>query len=358
MDYDNPINILLRDLQLYLLLDNMVRHKKGPQRHGQRHGHGSIESEGSEGQPTTSRPAFKAACWDFAQCHPKKCSGRKLMNQGLMRELAVGHRFPGVVISPKAKQVISPADSELLGRFGVAVVECSWAQLKEVPWNRIGGSCERILPYLVAANTINYGKPWRLNCAEALAATFFICGHAGWAEEILASFPYGEAFLQINSTVLRKYAACSSEEEVREVEAAWLQRLEREYNESRMDGDAGQDPWIEGNTNRKPIGLPDEDTDQEAEEDEDGSEIIEEEDETTLSEDTEAESKSSISLHEVLSNDHRGTVPVQPEDGYDEEEEMAELRRRVLASRPFPCDWVKKQTQQGRIQSRNLAEQQ
>lgn len=99
---------------------------------------------------------------------------------------------------PNARTTISPADRELLERYGSAVVECSWARVKEVPFAKIGGKCERLrglffsiafaqifvltlftVPYLVAANSVNYGKPWRLNCAEALAASFYICGTSG-----------------------------------------------------------------------------------------------------------------------------------------------------------------------------------
>ena len=82
---------------------------------------------------------------------------------------------------------MSPADKEILESYGAAVVECSWARIEEVPMSRIGGRCERLrnhyssnklkeVPYLVATNPVNYGKPWRLNCVEALAAAFSICG--------------------------------------------------------------------------------------------------------------------------------------------------------------------------------------
>jgi pre-rRNA-processing protein TSR3 len=66
------------------------------------------------------------------------------MHFGLMRELAIGQKFAGVVISPNAKKILSPADRELLEQFGAAVVECSWVRVKEVPWSRIGGRCERL----------------------------------------------------------------------------------------------------------------------------------------------------------------------------------------------------------------------
>ena len=93
-----------------------------------------------------------------------------------------------------------------------------------MPFNRIGGPNQRLLPYLVAANPTNYGRPWRLNCVEALAACFFICGHREWAEEILATFSYGPSFIDINETVLKKYAACKDEEEVKKAEEEWLSR--------------------------------------------------------------------------------------------------------------------------------------
>ncbi|RMZ91104.1 hypothetical protein DV736_g1654, partial [Chaetothyriales sp. CBS 134916] len=228
----------------------MVRHKKD--------GHGAKSKKYTAGTRHTPRTApretgldtdrgfekapFKAACWDFGHCDAKRCSGKRLMHFGMMRELAVGQKFPGVVISPNAKKVVSPADRELLEQFGAAVVECSWARVKEVPWSRIGGKCERILPYLVAANTVNYGKPWRLNCVEALAACFYICGKEEWAELVLQHFTYGKAFLEINGQLLGRYKKCKDEEEVKQTEERWLKKLEKEYADSRERQD-DKDVW-------------------------------------------------------------------------------------------------------------------
>jgi pre-rRNA-processing protein TSR3 len=43
------------------------------------------------------------------------------------------------------------------------------------------------VPFLIATNPVNYGKPWRLNCVEALAAGFYITGHDDWAEVLYVS---------------------------------------------------------------------------------------------------------------------------------------------------------------------------
>ncbi|PNY29475.1 Ribosome biogenesis protein TSR3 [Tolypocladium capitatum] len=245
----------------------MVRHKKDLAGRGKKSGfrRGASrapprrhDDDSAEASSSSSRPAFQAACWDLGHCDPKRCSGKRLMKLGLMRELHMGQRHNGVIITPNGKQVISPADRDLMDQFGAAVVEASWARTEEIPWNKVGGKCERLLPYLVAANTVNYGKPWRLNCVEALAAAFYICGHADWAEQVLAPFSYGPSFLEINASVLRRYAACADEADVKKTEAAWMERLEREYAESReQDND---DMWTSGNTNRKTL-VPSDDDD-------------------------------------------------------------------------------------------------
>lgn len=257
------------------------------------------------------------------------------MKLGLMRDLHIGQKHSGVIISPNAKHTISPADKELMEQFGAAVVECSWARVKEVPWSKIGGKCERLLPYLVAANSVNYGKPWRLNCVEALGAAFCICGHPEWAEEVLSHFSYGKAFLEINSSLLKRYAACVDEADIKKAEEAWMARLEKEYADNRADEADGneRDLWKGGNANhRMPVSSDEEEDEEngsEEDNDEDGSadgiylgskpppkKVVEDTGET---EDAEKEDRDPFDISEDS----------------DDEEEMAELRRQVLASKPF-----------------------
>ncbi|KAJ5611741.1 Ribosome biogenesis protein TSR3 [Penicillium herquei] len=300
----------------------MVRHKKenfsrGGKKFSNPRSRPVPRDDGEEGA-TTSRPAFKAACWDMGHCDPKRCSGKRLMKLGLMRDLHIGQRFPGVIVSPNAKKVISPADKELMEQHGAAVVECSWVRVHEVPWSRIGGKCERLLPYLIAANTVNYGKPWRLNCVEALAACFCICGHQEWAEEILKNFSYGQAFLDINSELLKRYAACSTEADVKRTEEEWLAKIEQEYEDSRVEG--SNDIWTTGNTNRMPANGSD------GEDDESGEENSDEEEEDDEEEEEDKD-------------------PFAISDDSEEEEQMAEIRRKILNSKAFQNPEVPEKSQ-------------
>ncbi|KAF4567751.1 ribosome bioproteinsis protein tsr3 [Pleurotus pulmonarius] len=191
------------------------------------------EEEETEGEVRDVKIKVPVAMWDFDHCDPRRCSGKKLSRLGLIKELRVGSRFRGVVVSPKGTRVISPSDREIIENNGLAVVECSWARLEDVPFNKIASPNERLLPYLMATNPTNYGKPWRLNCVEALAAAFYITGFDEYAEKLLDGFGWGASFYKVNEPYIKRYRECTTAEEVSAMQDTIIADLEKQYEESR-----------------------------------------------------------------------------------------------------------------------------
>ena len=210
------------------------------------------DTNSSRNSNTGTKFPLKLAMWDFNHCDPKRCSGKKLERLGLIRSLKIGQTFKGIIVSPNGKKVVSPDDLEIVNTSGCAVVECSWARLDEIPFGKIGGGgkTERLLPYLVAANQVNYGRPWKLNCVEAIAACLAIVGHWDMAEDLLNNFSWGINFLKINKELLTKYSACKDSDEVKAVEAEWLEQIEKEQQERKSQSRDLDSIWLSGNTNR------------------------------------------------------------------------------------------------------------
>jgi pre-rRNA-processing protein TSR3 len=175
--------------------------------------------------------------WDFAQCDPKRCTGARLAHKGLLQRMPLKQPFRGLVLSPRGTMAVSPADGVILEQSGLSLIDCSWARLAEIPFHQMNAGHHRLLPFLVAANTINYGRPSKLSCAEAAAATLYICGKPEAARAILHDFSWGDEFFKLNQDVLDVYASCNDADEVVQRQNEWLAAAEEEQTTERHGGD-------------------------------------------------------------------------------------------------------------------------
>eukprot|EP00904_Undaria_pinnatifida_P013798 jgi/Undpi1/9549/HiC_scaffold_27.g12005.m1 len=215
-----------------------------PPHDGRRHGAREMiasereaEGSGAVGRGAEGRRSIGVSLrmWDFEQCDVKRCTGRKLCRLGVVREMELGAPFSGLVLSPNGELTVSPADREIVETLGMSVIDCSWARLDEIPFHQMRRGHHRLLPFLVAANPVNYGRPMKLSCAEAIAATLYIVGHQDEAVVVMDQFGWGAEFLRVNADVLETYAACADGSEVVRAQGEFLARCEEEAT-SRRDG--------------------------------------------------------------------------------------------------------------------------
>ena len=164
---------------------------------------------------------------------PEKCTARKLARF----DLATLHRSvravpPGLVLDPFADRALSPADcpgnaageGDSAGgrseRDRLIALDCSWETARAEAFD-LGGP-HRSLPFLVAANPVNYGTPFRLTTVEAFAGALAILGERDRAERLLSKFTWGHTFLELNAEPLRRYADCADSAAVVAVQEEYL----------------------------------------------------------------------------------------------------------------------------------------
>ena len=152
-------------------------------------------------------------------CDPRKCTVKKLERAGLIRVVKTLSRIPRntLLLDPTAKQALSPADRAVKS---ITVLDCSWEVLNTgvVRSWRI----RRALPFLVAANPVNFGRPCILSSVEALAAALWILGEEQQARDILAKISWGIRFLEVNAEPLSLYATAKDSAEVVKFQSLFL----------------------------------------------------------------------------------------------------------------------------------------
>ncbi len=138
--------------------------------------------------------------------NPKANTALKLVRLGLAKQIR--SIKPGmIVLDPFSFTPISISDRSMMSQRGLVVIDSSWRRLRMPP-----GGIRRRLPLLIAANPINYGKPFLLSSVEALAAALYIAGFSNQAKELLKFFKWGHVFLRINKRFFDMYVEKTSAE--------------------------------------------------------------------------------------------------------------------------------------------------
>lgn len=153
-------------------------------------------------------------------CDPKKCTMKKLERAGMVRICTRLTHIPrsSLILDPTAEQALSPADRERTK--SITALDCSWAVLDTSivkSWRY-----KRALPYLVAANPVNFGKPFKLTSIEAMAATLCILGEEEEAREILSKVSWGIRFIELNQEPLDAYAQAADSTEVIQIQSEFF----------------------------------------------------------------------------------------------------------------------------------------
>ncbi len=147
---------------------------------------------------------------------PTKSTMKKLERFGLAERIDARCIGRKATLTPYGNSYIKRSDSTILSKYGLNVIDGSWARIEGISKMRLVNS--RRVPALLAANPVNYGKLEILSSAEALAAALFITGYNDMADRILEKFKWGPNFIVLNREPLSDYAECQTDQQVRTVE--------------------------------------------------------------------------------------------------------------------------------------------
>ena len=158
-----------------------------------------------------------------SQCNPKKCTGLRLKKFGFATLFFRVRDMPihAILLNPISMHALSPADQENAKNYGLVALDCSWTDAERL--HRMKRRVEsRALPYLVAANPTNYGRPLRLSTLEAVAGALYILGEKDLAIEVCSKYNWGPSFIELNLERLEAYSTAKDSKEVVELQKKFL----------------------------------------------------------------------------------------------------------------------------------------
>ncbi len=160
------------------------------------------------------------------QCDTKKCTGIRLKKFNLINFYPKPIRPRGVVLSPFSIKSISKEDLPMILDGGLTIIDCSWNEIDKMR-RYFESDSARSLPYLVAANPVNYGKPFKLSSVEAFAAALYITGFKKQASFILSKFKWGPNFIVLNEDLLEAYSSVNTSKEIIQIQNKYIESLKK-----------------------------------------------------------------------------------------------------------------------------------
>lgn len=158
------------------------------------------------------------------ECDRKKCTSIKMERLGKCKLVYDINKIPfrAIVLNPFAEKAVSYEDYKYVCGRGVVGLDCSWNEVSKSKRFFSLSKYHRSLPFLIATNPVNYGKPCILSTVEAIAATLYITRFKEEAVELLQGFKWGHSFFELNHELLEAYSEVDTSEEVVEIQNDFL----------------------------------------------------------------------------------------------------------------------------------------
>jgi pre-rRNA-processing protein TSR3 len=171
---------------------------------------------------------MKIVIFHGKECDKKKCTAFKMekLNKAKivynLKEIPKG----AIVLNPYSQKAVSPKDRDFVYRKGIVGLDCSWNKLSQNSEFVKLSNFHRILPFLIAANPVNYGKPSKLSTVEAIVATLYITNFKEEAKDIISRFKWGNTFISLNLELLDGYSSVKNSKEVVTIQNEFLSQYE------------------------------------------------------------------------------------------------------------------------------------
>lgn len=165
------------------------------------------------------RDNIRLAVYHSNEDDPRKCSARKLARFGFADLQTNIKKVPRdlILLNPFSEKSLSPEDKKIAVKNGLLAVDCSWENAENSFEYLNSKNHSRAIPFVVATNPVNYGKPFKLSTLEAFAAALYILDEVETAEKILGLYKWGPNFLVLNKNPLEDYRKTKNSKEVIEI---------------------------------------------------------------------------------------------------------------------------------------------